>query len=425
MDLKKKMKAFFTLKRHANEGFTLVELIVVIAILAILAGIAVPAYSGYVDKAKMAADQQLLATMNTAFTVACMDNKQYDMTAISPTPTATIASDGTVTVDPYNDTFQTYFGGGTFQYYDKLYFNSDKGVFEPRISNFAGAGVMEQMEQTLKGIGGYFADAIDQGLTGENLKTFLTSGMNDDLINGLGLNGMIDGYNEATSYTDEELRAMYGEDLTDEELKTLRGNLGMMYFANDAASRSTEEVMTSVDQFIAIMQAGKYNTESVTFDQLEDYYLETATDAEKAAYYSADTTRKQEIINEFRDDPEAIAINADVKYSGAQAVAMAQAAKDMENKAGVTTLSSMYALAAGYFNSDYYNPETDGSRPSSYGDFESVNKAMNTDSFFEYVYGAQGQADLEYYLDYMKSLSENPNVDLTDPDIFAGLNGKN
>ena len=38
-----------------NGGFTLVELIVVIAILAILAGVAVPAYSGYVTKAKEAA----------------------------------------------------------------------------------------------------------------------------------------------------------------------------------------------------------------------------------------------------------------------------------------------------------------------------------------------------------------------------------
>ena len=35
-----------------NEGFTLVELIVVIAILAILAAVAVPAYSGYITKAK-------------------------------------------------------------------------------------------------------------------------------------------------------------------------------------------------------------------------------------------------------------------------------------------------------------------------------------------------------------------------------------
>ena len=40
-----------------NGGFTLVELIVVIAILAILAGIAVPAYTGYITKAKNAGEE--------------------------------------------------------------------------------------------------------------------------------------------------------------------------------------------------------------------------------------------------------------------------------------------------------------------------------------------------------------------------------
>lgn len=54
-----KMKNFWRLQKKNNSGFTLVELIVVIAVLAILAGIAVPAYSGYVEKANKQADMTL------------------------------------------------------------------------------------------------------------------------------------------------------------------------------------------------------------------------------------------------------------------------------------------------------------------------------------------------------------------------------
>lgn len=72
MKFMEKAKRFFTLKRRANDGFTLVELIVVIAILAILAGVAVPAYSGYIKKAEKAGDLQLLAAVNDAFAAACM-----------------------------------------------------------------------------------------------------------------------------------------------------------------------------------------------------------------------------------------------------------------------------------------------------------------------------------------------------------------
>ena len=57
-----------------NGGFTLVELIVVIAILAILAGVAVPAYSGYVEKANMQADISLVREVENALTLAYYSN---------------------------------------------------------------------------------------------------------------------------------------------------------------------------------------------------------------------------------------------------------------------------------------------------------------------------------------------------------------
>ena len=73
MELKKKWNLFWTLNRCHAEGFTLVELIVVIAILAILAGIAVPAYSGYVDKANQQADITLAREVAQALELAFYD----------------------------------------------------------------------------------------------------------------------------------------------------------------------------------------------------------------------------------------------------------------------------------------------------------------------------------------------------------------
>lgn len=74
MKLFEKMKRFY-LKKQSNGGFTLVELIVVIAILAILAGIAVPAYSGYVEKANKQADINLASEVEQALMLAHYNGK--------------------------------------------------------------------------------------------------------------------------------------------------------------------------------------------------------------------------------------------------------------------------------------------------------------------------------------------------------------
>jgi len=82
-----------------NGGFTLVELIVVIAILAILTAVAVPAYSGYIEKANKAGDETLLATINKAFASACMENgfSQYEVDSAR----INVNADGTVGTENY------------------------------------------------------------------------------------------------------------------------------------------------------------------------------------------------------------------------------------------------------------------------------------------------------------------------------------
>lgn len=57
-------------KLKSRKGFTLVELVVVIAVLAILAGVGSVAYSGYIKRARDAADLALLDAVKTAVDAA-------------------------------------------------------------------------------------------------------------------------------------------------------------------------------------------------------------------------------------------------------------------------------------------------------------------------------------------------------------------
>lgn len=62
------MKGINTLNKN-NQGFTLIELMIVVAIIGILAAIALPAYQNYTDKAKYTEIVQAASAYKTALEV--------------------------------------------------------------------------------------------------------------------------------------------------------------------------------------------------------------------------------------------------------------------------------------------------------------------------------------------------------------------
>ncbi|MRX27405.1 pilin [Kangiella sp. HZ709] len=77
-----------------NQGFTLIELMIVVAIVAILAAVAIPAYQDYLIRAKVTDGLSLASGAKTLISENAASGNALDQGFVAPTATANVTSVG-------------------------------------------------------------------------------------------------------------------------------------------------------------------------------------------------------------------------------------------------------------------------------------------------------------------------------------------
>ena len=393
MNMKKKMKAFFTMNRHANEGFTLVELIVVIAILAILAGVAVPAYSGYIEKANRAADEQLLSAVNTAFAAACAFNGESNY-GRNDDPSITINAGAVesralnTANDAINLSFAEFFEGGTFNVFSQLAYDGAAGQF---------------CEGTVVTFGNYQITISKE----------LADALKDNTFSGLGADVLL-GKVDKMSDIAAPLVDQFNED------GTPNGTFASMIFATD--ENGTLVYLTDLQK---------------TLGMEPDEFASFITNADGT--YNTNVLANSLVLNAAKKTE-----GMDTSFLGTPGSA-AQLRSDLDdpNKAtdAMAKLALTYGMYTSYMKSQGLADASQGllddntftGMTNVLGTIEGTQKPVGaTMTFNEYLTSSQGQADLDAYMASMQIVNNSANQSpdaakdiltggFTDPDLVAAL----
>ena len=245
MKLKNMWKRFWTLDVHNHEGFTLVELIIVIAILAILSTGAIAGYSAYVESANKTADQAMFAEIKNVLTFAQYAGDLSGSAYIIVSDEGVIDwSDNAVAVmqDAYGDNWKgalkLNFGDWDV---DPMISSGLAGGQNVLGSSFLADNTPGDLLNEVTGVIGTTVDFLTtKGYVGEELYSAMIANMNEDIMldacDKMGISVKKDGAGNVTAF---------GDGVTNEQLANL-----MVFVASEEFTSGQGEPSTAANMLL-------------------------------------------------------------------------------------------------------------------------------------------------------------------------------